>query len=145
MKIALLAGVLALTGCAPAYERLASQKPDATYEKLVITTTGTVGTNQTPIFIKRFEDQGQLALCGYMLPGGTANFRDLIAGQTASRDSRFILNSQVVGDLSFIVSTAVTFDGLGATAGCVRTQTPWSDRLLRAPYRLTFEKARMQS
>src|SRR5260221_1877720 len=136
MKIAALAAALALAGCAPGYESLGFQKPDATYQKIVITQTirGTGGgTNQVPVFIKRFEDGGRLALCGYVLPGGTSVAKELLDAQLRSPDARFTLDSKTVGDLSFIAPTETAYDGLGARANCVRTQTPWADRLKEAP------------
>ncbi|SRR5260221_7527692 len=148
MKTAALLTLLVLGACAtaPAYEPIGLQKPDASYQKIVVTTTTTTGgPNVLPIYIKRFEDNGRLALCGYMLPSGAPAIRELIGTQMASPESRYILDSQVIGTLSFVVATEPGLDGIGATASCVRTQTPWAERLKRAPYRVTFPPVWTQS
>jgi hypothetical protein len=117
-----------LGGCASLspYDRMGSRPADASYRKLVLSSSSTAGSGSSvdvTLFIKAFDSGGKLGLCGYYLASGSgSDYIEMVGDQLSSADSVLSVDSEKVGDLSLLRWSASERD---AVANCVQSKVAW--------------------
>jgi hypothetical protein len=119
---ALLAGCAALSP----YDRIDTREVDGTYRKIAFAINSSGGwrsSTNVAVFIKTFESNGKLGICGYYMAGGSSSaYVDLIGVSMASPDSTLSLGGEVVGNLGFLRLNGSERD---AIANCVVARADW--------------------
>jgi len=138
----LLAGC---TGLSP-YDLIDSRQADSTYRKLAFTATSSGGWGSATagaIFIKTFDSNGKLGLCGfYTASGSGSGYVDLLGTSIASHDSALFVDDEKVGNLAFLRLNASERD---AMAGCVRAKVDWKPGYAKAKLNIYLPSVRGQA
>jgi hypothetical protein len=127
MRFTLVAIALVLAGCAGSpYNSIGTETADQSYRTLVLTAQSSGGWRSPTtisLFIKAFESNGKLGLCGYYTTSGSSSaYTDLVGNMLASNDSQLQIGGEVVGSLRFLRWNPSQRD---AVANCVEARAAW--------------------
>ncbi len=134
--LAAAVGLLALTGCVTEGTLLAKQDVEDSFTEVTIRWAGTFGGTTSTYYIKSFEKDGMIALCGVRVgeEGGSADEltdKWFEQGQVAIGSRKNTITSA-----RFIAAVPPSTPRDQMTARCIKTNTPATDSLLGASPRV---------
>lgn len=133
-------GMVALMGCVADGTLLPQENVDASYTEVTLRWSGTFGGSTTTYYIKSFEKDGMIALCGVRVTEVSAVADDLA-------DLWFEQGQIAIGSRQNTVTSARFMGAVPPStprdqmmARCIKTNTPATDSLLGASPRVVGDE-----
>lgn len=147
----LIMSALALAGCVagPDYKPLASEKADASYEKLTLTfgtgpaqAASSNSTNAVRIYMKFYENNRNLAICGFWVgaDGFTATDKQLFPQWLAG--AVIYSGGAPIAPAKFMYERTPKFNEYDAQATCIETAVPYARFMRSAPLAIRGDTVR---
>ncbi len=102
----------------PSLTPLESERAYPLYTKLTVYWGADKTGTKTDVFVRRFDKDGRLALCGFRTPGPGI---DEVGINKWFRNARLMVDDEVIAAASFIVPRQVKAHQWDAVARCVQT------------------------
>jgi len=124
--------MLALAGCAN-YTPIGNRSVDSSYRHIGGPLRFTHGEARISVFVKIFETDKMLGLCGSYYVDGSGLQKSAMEGAFASADSALYLGKSKVSTLAFMREEYTKSYPGDEMAYCIRTNTPWDPAYSTAP------------